>query len=431
MTNHTLEDAGVCMKISLVSEDRNLYGLCREALASTRRSSSVLSAFSDPAHRSAADFCIWDVDSGTPVPEDADLDPARCLFLVDRYDLDRFRKSAGRGACNILLKPVTRANLAVFLDLAFSTAESGASAGLTGASAEALLQTSLRLQKHDQERTAFLASVAHDLRAPATALAGYCGLLLDREGDTGDEIRKNILRSMQSSAARLSRMVSAIFELSVELRSAHRIDARPEDMVACIGQAWHEVSLIAEDKSLEMAVSIDPPEGDLCFDRTLIERVLINIFENACRFAPVNGKIGIKGYPFFWERRNTGAIAPAAIERRIPVERSGMRRRPNSFRVDIVSSAPAIPDDLLEYIFEEYVTLEPNRKESGGGLGLAICRTIIAGHRGRIWAENTEAGPRFSFVLPGGRPQSGMDAGAIANRRLNETTGLSENNVAV
>ena len=43
---------------------------------------------------------------------------------------------------------------------------------------------------------------------------------------------------------------------------------------------------------------------------------------------------------------------------------------------------------------------ESKRDRSGGGLGLAICRMIISEHEGKIWAENTSAGPMISFVIP-------------------------------
>jgi signal transduction histidine kinase len=54
----------------------------------------------------------------------------------------------------------------------------------------------------------------------------------------------------------------------------------------------------------------------------------------------------------------------------------------------------------LEEIFEEYATYSGGRDRTGGGLGLAICKSIIGRHHGRIWAENSADGTVFSFVLP-------------------------------
>jgi len=73
---------------------------------------------------------------------------------------------------------------------------------------------------------------------------------------------------------------------------------------------------------------------------------------------------------------------------------------PNCYRIDICDSGVAIPEEHIEHIFEEYTSYAGGLDRSGGGLGLAICRMIVTRHGGRIWAENTAQGPRFSVVLP-------------------------------
>jgi signal transduction histidine kinase len=106
--------------------------------------------------------------------------------------------------------------------------------------------------------------------------------------------------------------------------------------------------------------------------------------------------IEIQGYPYFWERRNGNhAAKPLPRERRV-----SDTREPNSYRIDITDSGTPIAAEHLESIFEEYTSYSGGRDRSGGGLGLAICRMIIDQHNGRIWAENTDKGPMFSFVLP-------------------------------
>ena len=106
-----------------------------------------------------------------------------------------------------------------------------------------------------------------------------------------------------------------------------------------------------------------------------------------------------------------------------PVER---RRRsvhePNSYRVDISDSGSAIPSEHLNRIFEEYTSYGGGRDRSGGGLGLAICKMIINQHNGRVWAENRDTGPLFSFVLPLIRSESSLP-GSIDYVPKNDTVG--------
>jgi signal transduction histidine kinase len=72
----------------------------------------------------------------------------------------------------------------------------------------------------------------------------------------------------------------------------------------------------------------------------------------------------------------------------------------NTFRIDVRDSGPSVPTSYLEEIFEEYATYSGGRDRTGGGLGLAICKSIIGRHQGRIWAENSADGTVFSLVLP-------------------------------
>jgi signal transduction histidine kinase len=410
--------------ITLISDDRDLLRLCREALGEVQPALSgcsvsenftpawMLSVLRPCDARPDAGFCIWDFDAATVFPAWLDFSretpgASKHLFLVDRENLGRFREATHRASVNILLKPVTRAVLTAFLDAAFAMGgykddeddkPEPAHAGRD--SAEFLLQTSLRLQKHNHERSDFIAGIAHDLRTPATSLLGYSGLLLDESQGFLDENQKTILRYMQQSADRFSRMASSIFELSVERRRERAVHLQTGDIAACLDQALHETGLLARDKRIAIRTQTEPFTGGLCFDRSLIERVLVNLLENACRFAPLNGTIEIRGYPFFWERRSPNVSVPMTTE-----SRSSCRNTANSYRVDIENSGAAIPSGQLDSIFEQYVSAAPAGGRSGCGLGLAICRTIIARHQGRIWAENTDRGPRLSFVLPGGSPQ--------------------------
>jgi len=103
----------------------------------------------------------------------------------------------------------------------------------------------------------------------------------------------------------------------------------------------------------------------------------------------------LRGYPFFWERR----------ERRSPVlihceRRAHYARLPNCYRVDVHNTGPHIPDECMPRIFEEYITAGETPDRYSAGLGLAICRSILGRHAGDIWAENRLDGPVFSFVIP-------------------------------
>jgi signal transduction histidine kinase len=344
------------------------------------------------------DLCLWDVDGRRELPSESARLLSKYLFLVNRDDLVRFRDRLGWGEANILLKPVTRATLAAFLSLAISAYDDrvAAASALRADRDEmfqCLIDANLKLQEFDQDRTNFLARALHDFRAPLTAIHGYCGLLLNQvPGPLNDE-QSEVLKRMQHSTKRLSRMTSAMFQLSIG-RHMQGVPRLVEgDLRDCIDQALHEVGPQAESKKLSISVNLDPETPPMHFEAGLMEQVLINILDNACKFTPRSGQIEIQGYPYFWERRSRGETV--TMDRRHCCSSFS-----NSYRVDIADSGPAISHKHLEKIFEEYTSYAGGQDRSGGGLGLAICRMIISQHGGRIWAENRDGGPVFSFVLP-------------------------------
>ena len=104
------------MDIRLVSEDRELLKMCREIVTSfPQQPGSFLAAASYDSNDDGADLCIWDFESDTTHLPDPDADPSKHLFLVHRSDLPAFRDRMTAAEVRILLKPVTRATLEVFL----------------------------------------------------------------------------------------------------------------------------------------------------------------------------------------------------------------------------------------------------------------------------------------------------------------------------
>ena len=387
------------MYVKLVSEDRELYKLCRESLAEIPGHNWDISAVASQTYDDGSALWLWDYHPTMKLPKFATQSPSKHLFLVARKDLPGFRSHASIDA-HILLKPVTRATLAAFLGLAVSAHDDRTSIADSLRAdrdeiLQCLIQTNLKLQEYDQDRTTFLARAVHDFRAPLTAISGYCGLLLGEPLGPLTENQREVLRRMQHSTKRLSRMASAMFQLSVGRHVKRRLDLQRGDIRECLEQALHEITPFADDKAIAITTDLASCDQLLYFEAGQIEQVLINILDNACKFTPRAGTIELHGYPYFWERRTTRSSVPAVAERRrhnIP--------EPNTYRIDIRDSGNAIPAEHIDHIFEEYTSYAGGRDRSGGGLGLAISRMIIAQHDGRIWAENTESGPMFSIVLP-------------------------------
>jgi signal transduction histidine kinase len=395
------------VNVVLISNDTELYKLCRETLAELAGSDCKLVTATTPTFTHKADLYIWDIEPQSESPQGADFHAAKHLFLVHRNDLARFQPDLP-GETSILLKPVSRATLVAFLDLAIcADADELSATNFLRADRDkilqCLIQTNLRIQQYDQDRTNFLTRAVHDFRAPLTAVTGYCGLLLSEVLGPLSAEQGEVLRRMQHSAKRLSRMSSAFFQLSVHRHIKNQPALSKGNLQECIEQAIHEIAPFNDAKRISVTAEFDPEPGPVYFEQCQMEQIFINLLDNACKFTPRNGEISIQGYPFFWERRTANDGRQTSRDRRHQDSRQA-----NAYRIDIQDSGPPIPAEYLETIFEEYTSYAGGQDRSGGGLGLAICRMIAAQHEGRIWAENTESGPRFCLVLPVRPVESGM-----------------------
>src|SRR5665213_654046 len=394
------------ISLSVVSDNPDLIRLCREILRDLGETSCQLRVDSNAVQIPNSEFCLWDYDPARPIA--APLGPCspHVLYLVDPGDIESLEVQMPTAEGNIILKPVTRAMLHTFLGSAgigqgsgrrFNdpAAEIGNLRAVRDEILQSLLHANLRLQEYDQQRTNFIARAVHDFRAPLTALSGFCGLLAAEELGPLNEQQKEALQRMQHSTKRLSRMTSAMFDLSIGPRVSPELELREGDVRERIKQALHEILPLARDKQITLlAEDVVAPTAPLFFDASGIEQVLVNLLDNACKFTPRNGSIEIRGYPYFWERRFLkGAAEP--LDRRV----SGSEF-PNSYRVDVVDTGPGVPRERRDLIFEEYMSYSGPQDRSGGGLGLAICRLILSRHHGHIWVESGREGAVFAFVIP-------------------------------
>jgi C4-dicarboxylate-specific signal transduction histidine kinase len=133
--------------------------------------------------------------------------------------------------------------------------------------------------------------------------------------------------------------------------------------------AQSELARHAIDVRTELADALSPISGD----RVQLQQVLLNLVANACN-----------------------AMADVAPAGRRLLVRTAVADG-DGVRVTVADSGSGIPPECLPRIFEPFFTT----RAEGMGLGLTVCRTIISGHRGQLWAENNlDDGASFHFVLP-------------------------------
>jgi two-component system sensor histidine kinase KdpD len=216
-------------------------------------------------------------------------------------------------------------------------------------------------------RSTLLSSISHDLRTPLTAVTGAASTLLANDATLDRESRIELVQTIQEEAERLSTIIKNVLAMTRLEAGTIRVNKEWQSLEEIVGVVQNRLG----ERLNGHPVSIDLP-SDLPlvpFDGLLLEQVLMNLFENALKYTP-------KGTP----------LELTASESLFTVT------------VALADRGPGIPPGDEERIFEKFVRV--HNAGSGVGLGLAICRAIIAAHGGRIWAENREGGGAvFRFTL--------------------------------
>ena len=222
-------------------------------------------------------------------------------------------------------------------------------------------------------RNSLLSAISHDLRTPLAALVGLADSMpLTQPAPSGQQLE--IAASMREEALRMNSLVNNLLDMARLQSGAVRLNRQWQPLEEVVGVSLDAVRSTIAGHRITVNLPDDLPLLEL--DAALIERVLSNLLENAAKYTPAGSTIEI-------------GAAPSGPD----------------IDVWVADNGPGLPAGKEEEIFKKF---ERGQKESatpGVGLGLAICRAIIAAHGGTIRAENRrEGGARFVFSLPRGNP---------------------------
>jgi two-component system sensor histidine kinase KdpD len=219
-------------------------------------------------------------------------------------------------------------------------------------------------------RNALLASISHDLRTPLATIVGGAATLAGNLEALSAADRQALAASVSEEALHMSARITTLLDL-VRLESGAiqpRLDAYALDEL--LGSVLHRL----EQRLRRHRVRIELPETLplLRVDGRLIEQVLENLLDNAAKYTPAGSEIRL------------GALA-----------------LPHHIEVSVEDDGPGLPAVDPQILFEKFQRGTPEGSVAGIGLGLAICRTILQLHQGRIWAEHLSPhGAAFRFTVP-------------------------------
>ena len=212
-------------------------------------------------------------------------------------------------------------------------------------------------------------ALAHELNQPLTAIANYVETARDLLSEP-DPATLEIVREALAECATQSVRAGQIVRRLRDYISRGELERRPESLKRLIEESSALAMIGAGERSVEIEVRLDTAVDDVLVDRIQIQQVIVNLMRNA------------------FEAMEASDVCRVRI--------SSSREKAGCVCVTVADSGPGLSPEVAEQLFQPF----NSTKSRGMGLGLSICHTIVRGHGGRIWAdESLFGGTAFHFTL--------------------------------
>jgi signal transduction histidine kinase len=228
-------------------------------------------------------------------------------------------------------------------------------------------ESARRLQELNRMKSDFLITVSHELRTPLTSVRTAAEMLLEEEEKEDSQgVRTRLARSIAKGANRLAALVADLVDASREDELAPRLELEPLPAQEMVSGAVALMNPLLAAKRQTLSVEVEDPQPAVLVDRRRFEQVVVNLLSNAQRHTPEGGHI---------EVRIGGEDGDVVIA--------------------VKDSGPGVAETERDLIFEPFFRGD----SSGMGLGLAIAKSVVELHNGRIWVENNADGQGSTFFV--------------------------------
>jgi signal transduction histidine kinase len=239
-----------------------------------------------------------------------------------------------------------------------------------GQLAAAFNRMSEELENLESSRRDLVANVSHELKTPIAAIRAHVENLLDGVEQPNPET----LQVMLSQSERLGRLVEQLLDLSNLESGEVPLHREAVPLAPLVGQVVSEIRVARADRRVRIEDEFPEDLPAVDADRERVHQVLFNLVDNAVRFTPDGGTVRVTA------ERHNGAI-----------------------QVRVADTGTGISPEHLPRLFERFYRADVarTREEGGTGIGLAIARSVVEAHGGRIRAESELGrGSVFTFDLP-------------------------------
>ncbi len=228
------------------------------------------------------------------------------------------------------------------------------------------------LQKSEYQRQEFVANVSHELKTPMTTISGYVDGMLD--GTIPQSRHPYYLQIVSDETKRLSRLVRSMLDISrLQDQPIPEEQKMHFDLEECAGQVLITFEQKINGKMLDVDVDFPGHPVYTFAGKDYITQVIYNLIDNAVKFCPQGGTLGIK------------------------IKEAGKK-----VYISISNDGDTIPPEELPLLFDRFHKLDKSRSQNrdGWGLGLYIVKTIVCSHGENISVTSKNGRTEFTFTMP-------------------------------
>ena len=216
----------------------------------------------------------------------------------------------------------------------------------------------------------FLATVAHEIRTPSSAVLGWARILESKQ--LPPESADRAIAAIGRNATALAHIIDDLLDSSRILNGAIRLALRPVDLATVAQAALDAVHPLAATKNVHLAFDDVPGSRTIRGDAERLKQVIWNLLANAIKFTPEGGRVDV--------------FIESAAEH---------------VEIRVVDTGQGISPELLPHVFERFRQGDEatTRRHTGLGLGLGIARHLVELHGGTVQAASPGVGQGATFTV--------------------------------
>jgi|GEM_PF-504032 len=262
-----------------------------------------------------------------------------------------------------------------------------------------------------RSKSDFLANMSHELRTPLNHIIGFTEIVVDKHFGEINDTQAEYLGDVLKSSEHLLALINDLLDLSrIEAgrMELNRTDFHPSKVLQ---DSMRMLVTQAEQRQITLKINTKQLNGCIHADETKFKQIIDNLLSNAVKFTPDGGQIQLKAQMTEQFSTRPGRRWNDPAEMRIVGSPSDANKNKNTgpaqgncLRVSVADSGCGVPIEDQERIFDRFEQLEDDREDvcKGTGLGLALTKSLVEQHGGKIWMESQGEGKGsvFTFLLP-------------------------------